>query len=188
MHRYATRAGGNKRKRASMLLIFLVWTPLLHAQTNAEKAQVGLYHREDPDTILARAHQRLLKVERFISPKPFLFVGEIIRLGPHCPWARGMCVCRAAIEDDVDFAIDHLILGEHPDTLVHTRYVNCSPSPSSPLPSPPFTLHQKLIVYCEQQPGFVRCFDPVKLTDKRLKKVEAWIAAIPRRQQAADNQ
>jgi hypothetical protein len=103
----------------------------------------------------------------------FLFVGEIIRVGPHCPWARGYWVCKGAIADEVDFAIDHLLLGEHPDTLVHTSYVNCSSSSSSTLPSPPFTLREKLIVYCEQQPDFVRCFDPVKLTDERLKKVEA---------------
>jgi hypothetical protein len=180
LNRHTTKAGGNKRKSASMLLIFLLST-LLHAQTNAEKAQLGLNHREDPDKILARAHQRLLKLERFISPKPFIFVGEIIQLGPHC---QGMCICKGAISQTVDFNIDRLLLGERQEMLVHTSYVNCS---SSPLPSPPFTLHEKLIIYCEQQPRFVRCFDPVKLTDERLKAVRTWISAIPRRNNAPDN-
>lgn len=164
-----------------MLLILLLWTPLLHAQRNTEKAQGGFLQREDPDKILVRVHQRLIKIERFTSPKPLLFVGEISRLGPPCQGIQGICICKGAISEDVDFTIDHLLFGEHQDALVHTSYVNCS---SSPLPAPPFTLHEKQIVYCELQPDFVRCFDPVKLTDERLKRVEAWITALRPREHA----
>ncbi|HEY6370600.1 MAG TPA: hypothetical protein VIX37_08470, partial [Candidatus Sulfotelmatobacter sp.] len=125
---------------------------------------------EHSSAVLGKIHQRLTNVEKLSYHRPIVFVGDISSLGAV---PRG--VCKSAVSQSVDFSVSRLLFGKFSETVVHTGYINCT---MSPLPSPPFTLHARVIVYCEQFHSLI-CLTPVEFSEERQKTVEAWIAAIP---------
>lgn len=121
-------------------------------------------------SVLEKIHARLTNTEKLSYHRPIVFVGEIAALGPVY---QG--VCKSGVNQAVDFTVSRLLFGKFLGTMIHTGYINCT---MQPLPSPPFTLHGRVIVYCEQFHS-LSCLTPVPLTEERQKTVEAWIAAIP---------
>jgi hypothetical protein len=101
----------------------------------------------------------------------FLFVGEILALGPVF---QG--VCKSGVVQSVDYGVGDILLGDPPDSVVHTGYINCT---RQPLPSPPYTLRAKVIVYCFHNMRSLHCLVPVAFNESRLKKIKSWIAAMP---------
>ena len=156
-----SRAGRDRSSKIGLALglILLLWTSALSSQA------------ERDDSVLDKRHKRLASSESLTYHNPIVFVGEISQLGPVY-----QSVCKEAVNQEVEFTISLLLFGDHPDSLVRTGYVNCT---WKPLPSPSFTLHAPVIVYCEQFDHSVQCLDPVGFSDERLKKIESWIAAIP---------
>jgi len=124
------------------------------------------------NTALEKIHKGLTSTEKLRYHKPIVFVGEITALGPIFQGP-----CKEAVDESVDFAISRLLFGKFSGTVLHVGYINCT---TRPLPSPPFTLHALVIVYCEQRPA-LDCLTPVQFTEKRQTTVEGWIAAIPTR-------
>jgi len=108
-----------------------------------------------------------IKSRTFTSP--LLFVGEIASLGPVFDG-----VCKEAVNQNVDFAVTDLLLGDLSDDTFHYGYPNCT---RQPLPSPPFTLHARVILYCHHRH---LCFQPLPATPERVKTVRAWIAEARR--------
>jgi len=106
---------------------------------------------------------RELKSRYFANP--LLFVGEITALGPVF---HG--VCKSAVNQTVDFAVSELLLGDLNDDTFRYGYPNCT---WQPLPSPPFTLHSQVILFCHHHN---LCEQPVPATAERLAKVRAWVA------------
>lgn len=125
---------------------------------------------EGNDAALEKIHRRLTNVERLKYHRPIVFVGEITALGPVF---QG--ICKSAVNEGVDFTISRLLFGQFPEKVMHAGFINCT---RQPLPSPPFTLHSTVIVYCEQL-NFGGCLTPVEFSEERQKKVEGWSAAIP---------
>ena len=125
---------------------------------------------EGNEADLEKIHRRLTNVERLTYHKPMVFIGEISALGPIF---QG--VCKSAVNQRVDFAISRLLFGQFSENVMHAGFINCT---RQPLPSPPFTLHGTVIVYCEQL-NFRSCLTPVEFSEERQRKVEGWIAAIP---------
>jgi hypothetical protein len=123
------------------------------------------------ESVLSNIHKRLSTpgYESRHDHDRMLFVGEVIALGPVF---QG--VCKSAVAQSVDFSVSEILLGDPPEPTVHAAYTNCT---RVPLPSPPFTLHAKVIVYCFHNVGF-KCLAPVTFTDDRLKKVRSWIAGL----------
>jgi hypothetical protein len=142
----------------ALCLCFLLPSRGLHAQV------------EGNDAALEKIHRRLTNVERLKYHKPIVFVGEISALGPVF---QG--VCKSAVNESVEFTISRLLFGQFSEKVMHSGFINCT---RQPLPSPPFTLHGTVIVYCEQR-NFLGCLTPVEFSEERQKKVEGWIAAIP---------
>src|ERR1700730_6521325 len=156
-----SRAGRDRSSKIGLALglILLLWTSALSSQA------------ERDDSVLDKRHKRLASSESLTYHNPIVFVGEISQLGPVY-----QSVCKEAVNQEVEFTISLLLFGDHPDSLVRTGYVNCT---WKPLPSPSFTLHAPVIVYCEQFDHSVQCLDPVGVSDERWKKIEPWTAAIP---------
>ena len=101
---------------------------------------------------------------------PVLFAGPISQLGP----VPHVFVCKEAVNQTVEFSVSELLVGKTTDSVVETSCVNCS---NQSLPSPPFTLHAKVIVYCsETAQKRNRCLVPVPSTAERLRKLRLWIA------------
>jgi hypothetical protein len=142
----------------ALCLCCLLPNPTLHAQV------------EGNDAALEKIHRRLTNVERLKSHKPIVFVADISALGPVF---QG--VCKSPVNENVDLTISRLLFGHFSEQVMHTGFINCT---RQPLPSPPFTLHGTVIVYCEQL-DFPGCLTPVEFSEERQKKVEGWIAAIP---------
>lgn len=122
------------------------------------------------DAVFEKIHQGLRNAEKLGYHRPIVFVGEITALGPVF---QG--VCKSAVNESVDFSVSRLLFGKFSGTVIQAGYVNCT---MQPLPSPPFTLHASVIVYCEQFHS-LSCLTPVPFTEDRERTVEAWIAAIP---------
>jgi hypothetical protein len=122
--------------------------------------------------VLAEIQRRLMTpgYEARHDHDRILFIGEIAALGGVNPYVP----CKSAILQSVDYAISETLLGDPPEPTVHTGYVNCT---GESLPSPPYTLHAKVIVYCfhNMSGKFFKCLAPVAFTDERLKKVKSWI-------------
>ncbi len=154
----------------------LALLPLFLLCAVAGGAQAPQQQAPSDDDVLAQMQKRLATGEKLTYHKPMVFVGEISNLGPVF---HG--VCKEAVSQAVDFTISSLLWGDHPDSVVHTGYINCT---WQPLPSPPFTLHAKVIVYCEQI-HTVQCLNPVAFTDERVSRVESWIRAIDGNGEAA---
>jgi len=132
----------------------------------------GLYAQvEGNDAALENIHRRLTNVENLKYKAPIVFVGEISALGPVF---QGFCL-KSPVNQGVDLKISQLLFGQFSGKVVHTGFINCA---RQPLPSPPFTLHGTVIVYCEQL-HWVSCLTPVEFSEERRKKVDVWIAAIP---------
>jgi hypothetical protein len=125
------------------------------------------------ESVLSDIHKRLMTpgYEARHDHDRILFVGEITALGAVNPYA----VCKAAILQSVDYTILDALVGDPPEPTVHTGYVNCT---RESLPSPPYTLHAKVLVYCfhNMSGKFFKCLAPVAFTDDRLKNVKSWIA------------
>jgi len=141
-----------------LLPLFLLWTAALSAQAL------------QPDAVLTEMHKRLASSEKRTYHNPVVFIGEITKLG-----AVFQGVCKSGVNQEVEFTISRVLWGDHSEPVLRTGYINCT---RQPLPSPPFTLHAKVIVYCEQARS-AKCLAPVAFTDDRLHTVESWIAAIP---------
>jgi hypothetical protein len=124
------------------------------------------------ESVLSDIHKRLMTpgYEARHDHERIVFVGEITALGAVNPNA----VCKAAIFQSVDYSILDALLGVTAEPIVHTGYVNCT---REPLPSPPYTLHARVIVYCFHNASgkMLKCLAPVAYTDDRLKKVKSWI-------------
>jgi hypothetical protein len=131
----------------------------------------------DNNAVLVQLHERLISAGKSGDARPVIIVGELSRLGPVF---HG--ICKEAVLQDVEFTVSSRLLGSDSGPVLHTGYVNCS---RGPLPSPPFTLHAKVIVYCGYA-GAPICLDPVEFTEDRLAKVKRWIAEF-RRHQASLN-
>lgn len=101
----------------------------------------------------------------------FLFVGEILALGPVFEG-----VCKSGVVQSVDYSVDDILLGDPPESVVHTGYINRT---RQPLPSPPYTQRAKVIVYCFHHVRSLHCLAPVAFTESPLKKIKSWIAAMP---------
>jgi hypothetical protein len=140
-----------------MLVCFLC-VAVLHAQV------------EQNDAALEKIHKRLTSVEKLSYHKPIAFIGDISSLG-----AVFQGVCKSGVNQSVDFTISRLLFGKFSETVVRTGYINCT---RGPLPSPPFTVGARVIVYCEQFHS-LNCQTPVEFTEVRQRTVEGWIAAIP---------
>lgn len=135
-----------------LALLFLFAAPGLAAQ---EESALSDIHKHLKTPEYRHDHQRML------------FVGEIVELGPVF---QG--VCKGAVDQAVDFSVSEVLLGDPPEPTVHAGYINCT---RKPLPSPPFTLHAKVIVYCFHNMGF-KCLAPVPFTDERLKTLNSWVS------------
>jgi hypothetical protein len=109
---------------------------------------------------------RDLKSRYFANP--VLFVGEITALGPVF---HG--VCKQAVNQTVDFAVSELLVGDLTDDVFHYGYPNCT---LQSLPSPPFTLHSQVILFCHHR----LCREPVPATPERLQKLRTWMAEARR--------
>lgn len=126
----------------------------------------GLRGQDQSERTLGQIYKYLtrdLKSRYFANP--LLFVGEITALGPVF---QG--VCKSAVNQTVDFAVSDLLLGDLADDTFHTGYPNCT---WQSLPSPPFTLHSQVIVFCHHHH---LCEQPVPATPERLAKVREWMA------------
>ncbi len=124
----------------------------------------SLRAQDESEHVFAQIHEYLkgdIRSRTFTSP--VLFVGEITSLGPVF---QG--VCKSAVGENVDFSVIELLLGDLSDDTFHNSYLNCT---RQPLPSPPFTLHARVILYCHHH---LSCFKPVPATPERVKTVRAW--------------
>ena len=144
--------------RLALVFALLLQAVALSAQT--------LQH----DDVLAEIHKRLTSSEKLNYHQPLVFTGEIAELGPIF---QG--VCKSAVNQEVVFTVSRVLFGSYRESQVRAGYINCT---WQPLPSPPFTLHTKVIVYCEQQFKALHCLAPVQFTDDDLKKVESWTADL----------
>jgi hypothetical protein len=133
---------------------------------------------QSPDDahVLAVIHQRLAEPNRVTYNHPIVFVGAITKFGPVF---QG--VCKAGVGEDVDYEVLQWIYGEGQRTEILTSYINCT---RQPLPSPPFTLGAKVIVYCEAPHGAFLCLNPVAYSDNVLRQLQHQTASLqpnPRR-------
>lgn len=125
-------------------------------------------------TVLRKIHHMLLRAN---TPQAFIFIGEIERLGPVF---QG--ICKEGVDEEIDFTVSTVVWGEYSDSTVHTGYINCD---QKPLPSPPFTLHAKVIVYCDGRISprdhrrFQQCVVPLIFSEAKLRRIKSWLP--PRR-------
>jgi hypothetical protein len=135
----------------------------------------SLCAQDNSDRVFAQIHEYLngdIKSRTFSSP--LLFVGEITALGPVFDG-----VCKEAVNQTVDFAVPELLLGDLSENAFHYAYPNCT---RQPLPSPPFTLHAQVILYCHHHH---LCFQPVPATPERVQTIRAWLAEARRPEDGA---
>ena len=156
--RVAVANRGRSIRNAGLMLVCFLCGAALHAQV------------ETSDAVLQKIHKRLTSVEKLSYHKPIVFIGEITALG-----SVYQGPCKQAVNESVDFTVSRLLFGKFSETVVHTGYINCT---MRPLPSPPFTVGARVIVYCERF-HFLSCLTPVEFTEARQRTVEGWIAAIP---------
>src|SRR5580692_6955265 len=83
------------------------------------------------ESVLSNIHKRLMipGYETRHDHDRILFIGEITALGAVSPFA----VCKTAILQSVDYTISDTLLGDPPEQIVRTAYVNCT---GESLPSP----------------------------------------------------
>jgi hypothetical protein len=130
----------------------------------------NLRAQDRSDRVFGQIHEYLKgDIKARTSSSPLLFVGEITGLGPVFDG-----VCKSAVGQTVDFAVNELLLGDISEDTFHNSYVNCT---RQPLPSPPFTLHAQVILYCHRDRV---CFEPVPATAERVKTIRLWMAEARR--------
>lgn len=139
----------------SILAVSAILSASLRAQDQTDRTlgEIYKYLNRDMKSRESRA---------FASP--LLFVGEIVALGPVF---QG--VCKAAVKQEVDFAVSELLLGDLPSDTFHYGYPNCT---RHPLPSPPFALLSRVILFCHHRH---LCEQPLPATPEHLAKVRAWL-------------
>ncbi len=144
------------------IALYLAFCSSLQAQDQSERVfqNIGEYLRGD---VRARPYTN-----------PLLFVGEVSALGPVYQE-----VCKEAVNQIVDFSVSELLLGDLSEDSFQYGYPNCT---RQPLPSPPFTLHSQIILYCHHQHN---CFEPVPLTTERLQTLRAWVVEARREEDQA---
>jgi len=81
-----------------------------------------------------------------------------------------MGVCKQAVNENVDFKIETVVLGTFRGSELRTGFINCT---GEPLPAFPFTLHGRVIVYCEQSHS-LKCLIPVGFSDQQLAQIKLW--------------
>jgi hypothetical protein len=137
------------------------------ALTSLSLILTGKLFAQDPSERVFEKIHEYLKGDVHARPytDPLLFVGEITALGPIY---QG--VCKEAVSETIDFAVSDLLLGDFTDDKLQYGYPNCT---RQPLPSPPFTLHSKVILYCHHRH---HCFEPVPVTPERLQTIRMWLA------------
>lgn len=120
---------------------------------------------------LAAISKRLQDRRGVAQHRSLIFEGEIVRLQ-----AIRRSICRAGVEHRVTYRISE-ILWQEPDSpetpgyTVSKGFIDCA---EKPLPSPPFVVGTKVIVYCETRRSF-SCLPPVELTGKNREKVRSWL-------------
>ena len=139
---------------------------LLIVFSNVSSAQT-----ESDGKVLGTIHDRLLDKGRIASDQPFIFVGNIARLGP--PFEGP---CNKGLGDVVDYSVSHLVWGKFTDPTAHAVYITCG---HAALPAPPFTMGAKMIVYCEHPQGALTCLDPIPYSDDTLQRTQQWTASLP---------
>ncbi len=130
----------------------------------------SLQAQDESERVFGQIHEYLkgdIKSRTFSGP--LLFVGEISSLGPVFDG-----ICKEAVNENVDFAVTELLLGDLSEDAFHYGYPNCT---RQPLPSPPFALHSQVILYCHHRD---LCFQPVPATAERVKTIRLWIAEARR--------
>lgn len=154
-----TTAAIRRLFRYSALLCCFLSSIAAHPQTESE------------DTTLKQIHVRLTNREKLIYHGPVVLIAEITALGPVF---HG--VCKSAVSQDVEFTVSRILFGKLVDKVINSGFINCT---WQPLPSPPFTLHSTVIVYCERFHHRLSCLTPVSYTEGRQQTVESWINAVP---------
>ena len=119
----------------------------------------------ESDAAVTNIRKHLLSSSRRTNSQPLVFVGFIEALGPVF-----MGMCKEGVGQSVEFRIEGFVLGTFQGAELHTSYTNCT---RMPLP-PPFILHNRVIVYCEQVPS-LKCLTPVKFSEQRLAKIKSWV-------------
>jgi hypothetical protein len=152
------------RLKAHIIAVILT----LFLRCHSASAQFGV--PTDNDAAMKNIRKLLLSRSERTSNQHLLFVGVVETLGPVYEG-----VCKQAVDEYVSFRIVNVISGKHQGSQVNTGYINCT---GRPLPAPPFTLHGRVIVYCEQmQSHSLKCLTPVEFSDQHLAAVRSWIAA-----------
>ena len=146
------------------IVVFMLTSFLLGHLASAQFGQVT-----DSNAAMTNIRKLLLGSSRRTYNQPLLFVGVIEAFGPIY-----MGACKEAVEERVDFRIQSVIWGEHPGLQVRAAYINCT---QRPLPAPPFTLNERVIVYCEQVPS-LKCLTPVEFSEQRLAAIKSWTAGL----------
>jgi hypothetical protein len=123
----------------------------------------------DGNAAMTNIRKQLLSASTRTYNKPFLFVGVIGAFGPIY-----MGVCKEAVDEDVEFKIESIILGEMQGSQLRTSYINCT---QRPLPDPPFKLNGRVIVYCVQVPS-LKCLAPVEFSEEHLAAIKSWTAGL----------
>ncbi|HWZ97114.1 MAG TPA: hypothetical protein VN025_05070 [Candidatus Dormibacteraeota bacterium] len=143
----------------ALQFVFFNWPAATHAQAAPD------------EDVLAKIHERLTSAERLNYHDPSIFVGEISRLGPY-----PTTVCKSAISQEVDFAVSQWLFGNSKESVITAGFINCT---MGPLPSPPFTLHAKVIVYCEHRHrGPLNCMTPVVFSEAALEEIQRWVSTV----------
>jgi len=128
----------------------------------------------DSTQSLAAISKRLQDHRGVAQHRALIFEGEIVRLQ-----AIRRPTCRAGVEHRVTYRISQ-ILWQEPDSpetpgyTVSKGFIDCG---EKPLPSPPFVVGTKVIVYCETTRSF-SCLPPVELTGKNREKVRSWLEEL----------
>lgn len=125
------------------------------------------------DAAMAETRDWLLGKHRRYAQNPGMYIAEISWIQP---WPVGrMVICKSAISQRVEFTVLEVLTGKAPDEKIRTGYINCSPQS---LPDPPFSLHARVILYCNERHDGFGCATPITENEERLKKVRSWIAAV----------
>ena len=152
------------RLKAHIIAVILT----LFLRCHSASAQFGV--PSDSDAAMKNIRKLLLSRSERTYNQHLLFVGVVETLGPVYEG-----VCKQAVDEHVSFRIKNVISGKHQGSQVNTGYINCT---GRPLPAPPFTLHGRVIVYCEQmQSHSLKCLTPVEFSDQHLAAVRSWMAA-----------
>ena len=128
----------------------------------------------DSTQSLAAVHKRLQDHRGLAQHHALVFAGEITRMQA-IPRPR----CSAGVEHRVTYRISEILWLESdspdaPGYTVHKGFIDCT---EKPLPSPPFAVGTKVLVYCETERDFA-CLAPVEFTRQHEMKVRTWLDEV----------